>query len=69
MNKPSRKNRSKKTDQVHEESLTIKDGVDKLEQEGDGDYVTKAYVYEMMKMQESLQNKYKAVQLSFYICF
>ena len=54
MSKPSRKNRSKKTDQVHEESLTIKDGVDELEQEGDGDYVTKEYVYEMMKMQESL---------------
>ena len=54
MNKPSRKNRSKKTDQLHEESLSIKDGVDELEQEGDGDYVTKAYVYEMMKMQESL---------------
>ena len=54
MSKPSRKNRSKKTDQVHEESLSIKDGVDELEQEGDGDYVTKAYVYEMMKMQESL---------------
>ena len=45
---------SKKTDQVHEESLTIKDGVDELEQEGDGDYVTKEYLYEMMKMQESL---------------
>ena len=45
MSKPSRKNRSKKTDQVHEESLTIKDGVDELEQEGDGNYVTKAYVY------------------------
>ena len=45
---------SKKTDQVREESLTIKDGVDELEQEGDGDYVTKEYVYEMMKMQESL---------------
>ena len=54
MSKPSRKNRSKKTDQLHEESLSIKDGVDELEQEGDGDYVTKAYVYEMMKMQESL---------------
>ena len=54
MSKPSRKNRSKKTDQRHEESLSIKDGVDELEQEGDGDYVTKAYVYEMMKMQESL---------------
>ena len=54
MSKPSRKNRSKKTDESHEESLTIKDGVDELEQEGDGDYVTKAYVYEMMKMQESL---------------
>ena len=48
------KNKSKKTYQVHEESLTIKDGVDELEQEGDGDYVTKEYVYEMMKMQESL---------------
>ena len=54
MSKQSRKNRSKTTDQVHEESLTIEDGVDELEQEGDGDYVTKAYVYEMMKMQESL---------------
>ena len=54
MSKPSCNNRSKKTDQVHEESLSIKDGVDELEQEGDGDYVTKAYVYEMMKMQESL---------------
>ena len=54
MSKPSRKNRSKKTDQLHEEYLSIKDGVDELEQEGDGDYVTKAYVYEMMKMQESL---------------
>ena len=54
MSKPSRKNRSKKTDQVHEESLTIKDGVDELEQEGGGDYVTKEYVCEMMKMQESL---------------
>ena len=54
MSKPSRKNRSKKTDQLHEESLSIKDGVDELEQEGDGDYVTKAYVCEMMKMQESL---------------
>ena len=54
MSTPSRENRSKKTDQVHEESLSIKDGVDELEQEGDGDYVTKAYVYEMMKMQESL---------------
>ena len=53
MSKPSRNNRSKKTDQVHEKSLSIKDGVDELEQ-GDGDYVTKAYVYEMMKMQESL---------------
>ena len=52
MSEPSPKNRSKKTDQVHEESLVIKDGVD--EQEGDGDYVTKEYVYEMMKMQESL---------------
>ena len=39
MSKPSRKNRSQKTDQVHEESLSIKDGVDELEQEGDGDYV------------------------------
>ena len=54
MSKPSRKNRSKKTDQVYEESLTIKDGVEELEQEGDGDYVTKQYVCEMMKMQESL---------------
>ena len=54
MSKPSRKNRSKKTDESHEESLTIKDGVDELEQEGDGDYVTKEYVYEMMKIQESL---------------
>ena len=54
MSKPSRQNRSKKTDQVHEESLTIKDGVDEWEQEGDGDYVTKEYVCEMMKMQESL---------------
>ena len=54
MSKPSCNNRSKKTDQVHEESLSIKDCVDELEQEGDGDYVTKAYVYEMMKMQESL---------------
>ena len=54
MSKPSRNNRSKKTDQVHEESLSIKDGVDELEQEGDGDYVTKEYVYEMMKIQESL---------------
>ena len=53
MSKPSRKNRSKKTDQVHEESLTIKHGVDELEQ-GDGDHVTKEYVCEMMKMQESL---------------
>ena len=44
MSKPSRKNRSKKTDQVHEESLTIKDGVDEFEQKGDGDYVTKEYV-------------------------
>ena len=40
MSKPSHKNRSKKTDQLHKESLTIKDGVDELEQ-GDGDYVTK----------------------------
>ena len=39
MSKPLRKNRSKKTDQVHEESLAIKNGVDELEQEGDGDYV------------------------------
>ena len=54
MSKPSRKNRSKKTDQVHEESLAIKDGVDELEQEGDGDYVTKEYVYEILKIQESL---------------
>ena len=54
MSKPSSKNRSKKTDQLHEESLTIKDGVDELEQEGDGNYVTKEYVCEMMKMQESL---------------
>ena len=54
MSKSSRKNRSKKTDQVHEESFTIKDGVHELEQEGDGDYVTKEYVCEMMKMQESL---------------
>ena len=54
MSKPSRKNRSKTTDQVHEESLTIKDGVDELEHEGDGDDVTKEYVCEMMKMQESL---------------
>ena len=54
MSKPSSKNRSKKTDQVHEESLTIKDGVDELEQEGDGNYVTKEYVCKMMKMQESL---------------
>ena len=54
MSKPSRKNRSKKTDQVHEESLSIKDGVGELEQEGDGDYVTKEFVCEMMKMQESL---------------
>ena len=54
MSKPSRENRSKTTDQVHEESLTIKDGVDELEQEGDGDYVTNEYVCEMMKMQESL---------------
>ena len=53
MSKPSRKNRGKKTDQVPEESLYYKDGVDELEQEGDGDYVTKEYVYEMMKMQES----------------
>ena len=37
MSKPSRKNRSKTTDQVHEESLTVEDGVDGLEQEGDGD--------------------------------
>ena len=37
MSKPSRKNRSETTDQVHEESLTIEDGVDELEQEGDGD--------------------------------
>ena len=51
MSKPSRKNRSKKTNQVHEESLIIKDGVDELEQEGDGDYVTIVYVYEMMQMQ------------------
>ena len=54
MSNPSRKNRSKKGDQVHEDSLSIKDGVDELEQKGDGNYVTKAYVYEMMKMQESL---------------
>ena len=54
MSKPSPKNRSKKTDQVHEESLTIKDGVDEFEQEGDSDYVKKEYVCEMMKMQESL---------------
>ena len=47
------KQKKEKTDQVHEKSLSIKDGVDELEQ-GDGDYVTKAYVYEMMKMQESL---------------
>ena len=53
MSEPSRKNKQK-TDQVHEESLVIKDGVDELEQEGDGDYVTKEYVYEMMKIQESL---------------
>ena len=53
MSKPSCNNRSKKTDQVHDESLSIKDGVDELEQEGDGDYVTKDYVCEMMKMQES----------------
>ena len=39
MSEPSRKSRSKKTDQVHEESLVIKDCVDELEQEGDGDYV------------------------------
>ena len=39
MSEPSRKNRSKKTDQVHEESLVIKDGVDELEQEGDGDCI------------------------------
>ena len=50
MSKPSRKNRSKKTDQVHEESLSIKNGVDELEQEGD----YKEYVHEMMKIQESL---------------
>ena len=43
MSEPSPKNRSKKTDQVHEESLVIKDGVD--EQEDDGDYVTKEYIY------------------------
>ena len=56
MSKPSRKNRSKKTDQVHEESLSInlKDGVDELGQEDDGDYVTKTNLYDMMKMQESL---------------
>ena len=54
MSNPSRKNRSKKGDQVHEDSLSIKDGVDELEQKGDDDYVTKAYVYEMMKIQESL---------------
>ena len=54
MSKPSRKNRSKKSDQVHEESHTIKDGVDELEQEGDGNYVTKEYVCEMLKRQESL---------------
>ena len=53
MSKLLRKIRSKKTDLVHEESLTIKDGVGELEQEGDGDYVTKEYVYEVMKMQES----------------
>ena len=52
MSEPSRKNRSKKL--INEESLVIKDGVDELEQEGDGDYVTKEYVYEMMKIQESL---------------
>ena len=39
MSEPSRKNRSKKTDQVHEESLVIKDGVGELEQEGDGDCI------------------------------
>ena len=44
MSKLSRKNRSKKTEQVHEQSLTIKDGVDEVEREGDGDYVTKEYV-------------------------
>ena len=54
MSKLSRKNRSKKTEQVHEQSLTIKDGIDEVEREGDGDYVTKEYVYEMMKMEESL---------------
>ena len=48
------KTEAKKTDQVHEESLTIKDGVKELEQECDSDYVTKEYVCEMMKMQESL---------------
>ena len=48
------KTEAKKIDQVHEESLTIKDGVDELEQEGDGDYVTKEYVCKMTKMQESL---------------
>ena len=54
MSKPSRKNKSEKTDQALEESLTIKDGVGELEHEGDGDYVTKEYVCGMMKMQESL---------------
>ena len=75
MSKPSRKNRSKTTDQVHEESLTIEDGVDELEQEGDGD---QEYVYEMMKMQESYPLPrtsnlefvaYFTNQLSLYICF
>ena len=37
MSKRLRKNRSKTTDQVHEESLTIEDGVDEVEQEGHGD--------------------------------
>ena len=58
MSKPSRKTEAKKTDQVHEESLAIKDSVDELEQEGDGDYVTKEYVYEMIKIQESLFRKF-----------
>ena len=56
----------------------IKDGVDELEQEGDGDYVTKECVYEVMKMQESYPLPrtsnlefvaYFSNYLSFYICF
>ena len=43
MSKPSRKNRGKKTDQVHEDQ-SIKDGVDELGQEDDGDYVTNMYM-------------------------